>query len=71
METVDVIDIDSSEDGSMLYILDASKGFTYVRIDTIESPVLKWLYDFSRLYLSFWFRFNMALLSTIRVKLSS
>lgn len=37
--SINVVDIDSSEEGDKLYILDSAKGFTYLNIDIIENPV--------------------------------
>lgn len=40
LDSLNVVDIDSSDDGSKLYILDSLKGFFYVDITTLEEPKL-------------------------------
>ena len=36
---INIVDIDASEDGEKLYVLDSIRGFTYINIVDINKPV--------------------------------
>ena len=36
---INIVDIDASEDGEKLYVLDSIRGFTYINITDIANPV--------------------------------